>query len=160
MVLSFIEAPFAVKALAPPLMQLLVTMFLPVRWTKHDAEIAPDGRKLCAVLETEFNCMSTSTVRPLSRLLKNHAKSIELDLALAINKPVDQEEEELQACIGMWRFDHVDIPSCPQLPDRYTEEAEATGQSRDSIRLSKKLMPENDIEFASLWNKKLQSIKL
>ena len=104
--------------LAPPKMALLVSMFLPVRWTKHDAGVDAHGRKLCAALESELNCLSTRTLRSLTNLAKAHLKSVKMDLGIVIDTPVDQEEKEVQACAGMCTFSHVDVVRCPTLPNR------------------------------------------
>jgi len=36
----------------------------------------------------------------------------------------------------MWRFDHIDVAKCPQLPDRFVAEAKKQGHSPDMLRAS------------------------
>ena len=43
------------------------------------------------------------------------------------------------SCLGIWRFHHIDVSSCPQLPDRLVDEAKAEGESPDVLRASRAL---------------------
>jgi len=45
-------------------------------------------------------------------------KNISLDLAVIVDKPNPNSPSEPSACLGLWRFDHIDIDRCPPLPDR------------------------------------------
>jgi hypothetical protein len=68
-----------------------------------------------------------------------------------IGKPAGQadNEDELEACLGLWRMDHIDISACPQFPDRLASEAPRMGQDPDVLRASK-LVQMSDSELQEL----------
>jgi len=43
------------------------------------------------------------------------------------------------SCLGIWRFHHIDVSKCPQLPDRSELEASAFGQSPGVLKASRVL---------------------
>lgn len=42
----------------------------------------------------------------------------------------------LTRCLGMWRFDHIDVSLCPKLPDRFESEAKKCGKTPGILRAS------------------------
>jgi len=136
---SVVEGPLAVKVLAPPKKELLINCaILPVSWFKHKIETAKDGKKLCAAIEVHLDCFSGRAIRGMAGIVKRHLQKLAIDLAVVIGKPENQDEDEPSACLGMWRFDHIDVSNCPSLPDRYAEEAvPEKGIDVDTIRATK-----------------------
>lgn len=72
----------------------------------------------------------------MAGIATKHLRSIKVDAAITVGKPEGQEEDEPEACLGMLRLDHIDISSCPKLPDRFEFEAKAKGQAPDVLRAS------------------------
>jgi hypothetical protein len=62
-----------------------------------------------------------------------------MEMAAVIGKPAGQEknEGELEACLGLWRMDHIDVSACPQFSDRFANEASRKGQDPDVLRATK-----------------------
>jgi hypothetical protein len=134
---SVVDGPLAVRMLAPPKREKIIQhSYLPVSWAKHPPKTV-NGRKLCVALESELDCLSSRTIRGMAGIVKKHMASVSIDIAVTIGKPDGESEDEPQACLGMWRFDHIDVSSCPTMPDRFSIEAKEQGQSPDVIRASK-----------------------
>lgn len=127
----------AVKILAPPKKEFPVHSegFLPVSWVKHGEEFKGE-RKLSIALEAELDCVSSKAMRGMAAIVKRNLSSLAIDCAVVIGQPLDKQVEEPQACLGLWRFDHIDVAKCPRLPDRFATEASRRGQSPDTIRAS------------------------
>jgi hypothetical protein len=53
-------------------------------------------------------------------MLTRYIHSISLDLALIVDKPTPESDDEPSACLAMWRFDHIDVANCPKMPPRTT----------------------------------------
>ena len=108
-----------VRIIAPPKKEVTVHgSILPTEWKKHPAETTRNGTTLQPCLELEVDIVSNSTLRNVSGMLRRYIKHISLDLAIIIEKPTPKDEDEPSACIGLWRFDHIDVDRCPRLPDR------------------------------------------
>jgi hypothetical protein len=134
---SVVDGPLAVRMLAPPKKEKVVQhSYLPVSWTKHPPKTV-NGRKLCAALESELDCLSSRTIRGMAGIVKKHMASVSIDIGVTIGKPDGINEDEPQACLGLWRFDRIDVSSCLTMPDRFSIEAKEQGQSPDVIRASK-----------------------
>lgn len=83
----------------------------------------------------------------MAGIVKNNLKLLKIDVAVVISKPYGQKEDEPIACLGLWRFDHIDVSGCPKLPDRWSLEAKKQGQSSDFIRASRIMqVPMIDLE--------------
>lgn len=137
MIPSIVDAPFAVKLVAPAKAEKTVHCdYVKVDWKKYEKEETSSGRKLCIALEATLDLMSTSFIRSAASLVKNNLKLLTVDVAIVISKPDTQEEEEHMACIGCWRFSHVDIKTCPHMPDRYVAEAQAHNVDPSVFRAS------------------------
>lgn len=151
MIPSLAEGPRAMSLLAPPKKERLVHCeTLPITWRQHGACIK-DGRKLYPHLEATLDCMTNRAVRSLTCMVKRYLHALSVDVAVVIAKPEEQEESEPSACLGLWRFDHINIYECPTLPDRFAAEASSIGQSPDLIRasLALGLSPEEANELTS-----------
>jgi hypothetical protein len=62
--------------------------------------------------------VSNSTLRSVSGMLRKYIQAISLDIAVIIAKPTPNDPDEPSACVGLWRFDHIDVDRCPPLPSR------------------------------------------
>ena len=90
--------------------------------------------------------MANKTMRGFTSLVKRYLCKISVDLAVTVDTPDTQEEQELSACLGMWRFDKVDLSECPRLPERLE-----LGHSirADTIRASM-LMQQTELDMQSV----------
>jgi hypothetical protein len=83
-------------------------------------------KKLCPALECELDCLSGRTIRGMSGIIKRNLSSLVLDIALVIGAQPDDgnddndddDDDNLHACLGMCRFNRIDIASCPEFPAR------------------------------------------
>lgn len=94
------------------------------------------------MLEVELDCMSSKAMRGMASIIKKNLSGIVLDIAVVIEKPDGATEEEPTACLGMWRFDRVDIETCPMLPERQVSEIEAIRRATVLVGLSPEKMSE------------------
>ena len=118
-----VDGPLPVRIMAPPKKELLISSrALPSKWKKHRMETLSDGTILQPILEMEIDVISNSAIRGISAMLKRHIKSVALDLAVVIQTPNGQKEKEPEACLGLWRFDHIDVLTCPPLPPRVDQQ--------------------------------------
>jgi hypothetical protein len=137
---SLAEGPLAVKVMAPPKKETLLNCsLLPVSWQQYDPETTSEGQKLCSAIEVTLDCVSARPMRAMAGLVKRNLQYLSVDMATVIGKPAGQEddESELEACLGLWRMDHIDISACPQFPDRLANEASRKGQDPDVLRATK-----------------------
>jgi hypothetical protein len=125
MIPSVVDGPLAVRILAPPKREICVSCaLLPVSWRSYEAEVdAATGRKLAPTLEITLDCTSNRAMRSMAGILKRNLQSLAIDVAIVIQKPDEHDEEEPQACLAMWRFNHIDVSKCPTFPDRFEYEA-------------------------------------
>ena len=130
MIPSVTDGPLAVRMLAPPKRELVVACeLLPITWRKHEAKVDAHGRKLHPAFECELDCMTNKAIRVMTGIFKRNIGSLAVDVAAVIQKPEGSDEEEPEACIGMFRMNKIDVASCPKLPDRYEHELPPTIQS-------------------------------
>jgi hypothetical protein len=137
---SLAEGPLAVKVLAPPKKETLLNCsLLPVSWQQYDPETTSKGRKMCSAIEVTLDCVSARPMRAMAGIVKRNLQYLSVDMATVIGKPAGQadNEGELEACLGLWRMDHIDISACPQFPDRLANEASRKGQDPDVLRATK-----------------------
>lgn len=125
MIPSVVDGPLAVRVLAPPKREICVSCaLLPVSWRSYEAGVdAETGKKLAPALEVVLDCTSNRAMRSMAGILKRNLQSLAIDVAVVIQKPDDQDEEEPQACLAMWRFNHIDVSKCPTFPDRFEYES-------------------------------------
>lgn len=116
---SLVGGPMPIRMLAPPKREMTIhCTMLPTKWRKVDCRRTPGGQFLHPCLELELDLMANKAMRGMASLVKRYLSSISVDVAVTIDKPDGQMEDELSACVGMWRFDMVDVSSCPKLPER------------------------------------------
>jgi len=114
-----VDAPLPIRMLQPPKRELTIHCdMLPTKWHQHDGIKRPDGRYLHPCLELELDLMANKTMRGFASLVKRYLRKMSVDVAVIIDTPDLQKEQELSACVGMWRFDKVDVSQCPKLPER------------------------------------------
>jgi hypothetical protein len=129
-----VDGPYPIKVLSPPKKEVTINCaLLPTKWHQHEGETRTDGRYLYPCLELELDLMATKVMRGFASLVKRYLSKMLVDVAVTIDKPDLQQEEELSACIGMWRFDKVDISHCPNLPNRLSGRSSVQA---DTIRAS------------------------
>lgn len=125
----------AIKMLAPPKYEYTIHCErLPTKWRQVSASTREsDGRFLHPCLEVELDLMANKTVRGFASLAKRYLSKMSVDVAVTIDKPDLQEQDELSACVAMWRFDRVDLSQCPMLPAR---DNLGHGERADVVRAS------------------------
>lgn len=107
-----------IRMVAPPKREMTIhCSMLPARWRTRDA-CHKNGRFLHPCLELELDVMAHKAMRGMASLVKRYLKTMSVDVAVTIDKPDNQVEDELSACVGMFRFDQIDVSSCPKLPER------------------------------------------
>lgn len=150
-----------VRIIAPPKRELTIhSKILPTKWIRHEIETMPDGRKLAPCIEVEFDIVSNKTLRSVTSMLTRYISSISLDLALVVDKPTPESEDEPSACLAMWRFDHIDVSKCPKMPPRTIVEDDepisccevtsTTAELRADVRRASAIANISAAELASL----------
>ena len=146
MIPSLVDGPLPIRMLAPPKREKVVNCdWMPIVWNQHDKEIGPDGCTLFyPVLEATLDCMTSRTIRSMAGLVKKYLHLLSIDVAIVIGTPEHQQEPEPSACLGLWRFNHIDISLCPLLPDRYQVEAKSNAADNEDLVMAA------DIQRASI----------
>lgn len=131
-----VDGPAPIRYMAPPKTPVTIASeSLPSCWKKHRTEFDSNGKTvLHPCLEAEYDLMANRAMRSVAALVKRYMVSMVGDVAVLIEKPYLQEEEEPRACVGMCRFDRIDVKTCPTMPPR-KEEGE-TAEQRDMFRAS------------------------
>ena len=115
-----VEGPGIIKMLVPcNLVVPLPNAMVPVNWTKHKEETGGPAKQL-PMFEVELDCIAEPNMRKLAGVLFKNLKSMVVDVAIVI-----QKEGEPSACLSMFRFDRIDIRTCPSLPVRQVSDEEA-----------------------------------
>ena len=97
----------------------IVTPRIPSTWKKHPPKLNNNGDTLWhPCLEFESDLMANSTMRSVCSMVKRYIGSMVADAAILIEKPDLQHEDEPTACLGMIRFDRIDLVGCSELPPR------------------------------------------
>ena len=134
---SLVDGPLPIKVIAPPKRELTVSCSaLPSKWTFHNKQTLTNGTVLQPILEMEIDVISNSTIRGISAMLKRYIRLIALDLAVVIHTPDGQTEQEPEACLGLWRFDHIDVLTCPPLSTRQDQRRDDMYRASRFMRLS------------------------
>lgn len=140
-----VDGPLPIRMLAPPKREMTVHCdLLPTKWRQSGGMTRPGGRYLHPCLELELDLMANKVMRGFSTLVKRHLHRLSVDIAVVIDKPDVQQEEEPSACVGMWRIDKVDVSECPNLPERLGRSVQA-----DTIRASL-LMQQTEMDIESV----------
>lgn len=105
--------------------------FIPVSWKRYHRETTYDGRILQIALEAKIDLLSTSMIRGLCSIMKKNLKFIMADVAFIISSntqaTIQQQQhgqlaqkkvESIAACLGLLRFNHIDLQSAPYMPER------------------------------------------
>jgi hypothetical protein len=63
-----------------------------------------------------MDCVSARSMRTATGITTRSARSLSMDVAIVIGKPMGQEDDEgeLQACLDLWRMDCIDVSNCTQ----------------------------------------------
>jgi hypothetical protein len=123
MIPSLVDGPMPIRVMAPPKREKVVHCdWMPITWNQHEEEIDSKGNVLYPVLEAVLDCMTSRAIRSMAGLVKKYLHMLSIDVAVVIGTPDGQSEIEPSACLGMWRFHHIEISNSPQLPDRYIKE--------------------------------------
>jgi hypothetical protein len=119
---------------APPKKEKVVNCdYLPISWKLHEEQNI-EGGKLHSHLEATLDCMTSRAIRSMASLVKRYLHVLAIDIAVVVAAPDNQSEPEPSACLGLWRFNHIDVSMCPHLPDRYENE-ESPDAARASVAL-------------------------
>ena len=92
-----VDGPAAIRYMAPSTREpkTIATPNVPVTWKKHPATLDAEGKTLLhPCLEVEVDSMASRAARSVAGLLKRYLGSVVGDLAVLIDKPDLQEEEE------------------------------------------------------------------
>lgn len=146
MIPSLVDGPMPIRMLAPPKREKVVNCdWMPIVWNQHDQVIGPDGNVVMyPVLEATLDCMTSRPIRSMAGLVKKYLHLLSIDAAIVIGTPEHQLEPEPSACLGLWRFNHIDISMCPFLPDRYQAEVKSTAIENEDLVMAA------DIQRASI----------
>jgi len=100
----------AVKVLAPPKREIVINgPLIPISWHQYNAETKGD-QTLHPIVEVQLDCITSRAVRSMAGIIKRNLKSLTIDVACTVGPPDDKaNDSEPRACIGLWRFDHIDV---------------------------------------------------
>ena len=143
---ELVEAPYALRLMATTGSDFPVDMpgFLETSYTLHDTttkkmtgddDAGPhDGDDVydkCTspILELTIDFASNATTRGMASLGKRYLPKTSVDIAFLIGKPEGQTESEPEACLGLYRMDHIDFSTCPDMPDRYATDGRSNEKS-------------------------------
>jgi hypothetical protein len=150
MIPSLVDGPMPIRMLAPPKREKVVNCdWMPIIWNQHEEEIDSNGNTLCTVVEATLDCMTSRPIRSMAGLVKKYLHFLSIDVAIVIATPDHQDEIEPSACLGLWRFNHIDISQCPHLPDRYDVDVETNIQTTTLTSYSNDCAVRADILRAS-----------
>uniref|UniRef100_A0A7S2YC98 Protein ENHANCED DISEASE RESISTANCE 2 C-terminal domain-containing protein n=1 Tax=Entomoneis paludosa TaxID=265537 RepID=A0A7S2YC98_9STRA len=161
---AVVDGPMAVRVLAPPKKERVIHgQVIPITWHLYDREVNPKtGQVLHPVVSASMDCLSSGAVRNLAGLVKKYLVTMTLDLALVIGAPStleahqknkrkgnnnvhDDTDNEPKACLGLFRFEHVDVNTCPAFPefvDKLQEEEHDLKRASVAMGISKEELQE------------------
>jgi hypothetical protein len=145
-----------IRMVAPPKREKVVNCdWMPILWNQRDEETdTTSGKRLCAQLEATLDCMTSRAIRSMAGLVKRYLHILSIDVAVVIGKPDGEEgENEPGACLGLWRFNHIDVSECPHLPDRCVVEAHSQPEA-DVLRASRAIgaLSAGDLEELTVFS--------
>ena len=126
-----VAAPYVVKLIAPePSAMTMHSPNHPITIKKVNKVVDPKTGKTtaAAVMEVGVDFYTSAAIGRIINIVMPHLKSITIDVAFVIEKPVDavgEEANEPSACLGVWRIDKVDFVNFAQLPEKPIEDVEA-----------------------------------
>lgn len=117
---SLVDAPLPIRMIAPAKSEVTIQgSMLPLSWYEKRESMTHDRRKhKKALLEVDCDITSNKTIRKVTSMVRRYINKITIDVALVIGKPDDQKEDEPSACLGLLRFDKVDLETCAILPQK------------------------------------------
>ena len=136
----FVDGPRAIKLLRPKPIEVIVNndVMHPATW--FDVPPAHDPitkKKEHAILELDMNFVSSRGIRRILSIARPHLQSITIDIAFIISKPVDSQDEEPNACLGLFRVDKVDFEKFAVTPVSTLDE---------SMEEIKSIMEQSDLD--------------
>ena len=129
---AFVDAPFAIKAVAPTRMDpFLVTRPLnPGSWRQYPASGSFDDSPLAPALELQMDLAAAKYMRYGVGLAKSYLHTLVLDVALLICPDFDDPNDDNEMLlVGCFRLDHVDFENSPEFPA-----AVATSEPGEELR--------------------------
>jgi Protein ENHANCED DISEASE RESISTANCE 2, C-terminal len=135
-----VDAPTPVKMFAPPKGKQVTIKSerVNVSWKKYNKGCCSNsgGKNLSVAIEGVVDLLETRFVRSAASLIKGHLQRLLVDCALIVSTPEKQTEEEPMACLGFFRLNRVLIAGCPEMPDRFVEQAATSKVSPSMMRAS------------------------
>jgi hypothetical protein len=143
-----VEANYVVKSMAPKGNKTLHREgLIETIYNQCDGVEGPESS--CPIVEVTLDMVGNRAIRGMASLVKRYLNSISVDLAAIISKPDDQEEDEPEACLGLWRLHHIDISKCPPLPDRFAMMEKGASEKRNSDLVRANLLSKAAEEYIS-----------
>mmetsp|Transcript_14237 Transcript_14237/g.41775 ORF Transcript_14237/g.41775 Transcript_14237/m.41775 type:complete len:729 (-) Transcript_14237:38-2224(-) len=120
---SLVDGPLPIRMLAPPKKEITVKCeTVPTTWHFLDETVNNDGSVNAALVEVDLDLLESKTVRKMASVVRSQTARITVDCALVISKPIDSQNDEPSALLGMWRLDKVDMDGCAVLPPKTESE--------------------------------------
>lgn len=119
-----VDGPLPIRLLKPKPIEMNVHgPRHPALWTDVQKSVDPFSHKSShVIIECDVDFISEKSFRKISNMIRPHMRSITIDIALIISKPMNSEIEEPSACLGLWRIDKVDFERCAIFPERTIDE--------------------------------------
>ena len=127
---AIVDAPYVIRSMAPKNSVLTIQRNGLLDTIYHMHETKGSQRP---IVEVTLDLMGTRAIRGMAALVKRYLTTMSVDFAAIISKPDGQVKDEPQACLGLWRFDHIDVTNCPDLPDRFCDEAAVAAASAKNL---------------------------
>lgn len=108
-----VDAPLAVKAIAPSKAEILVnSSSVPSCWHKSKGD-DKENRTMFPALELELDLIASRAIRSIVGLVARHLHRISIDVACIIY----DKDLQKSACLTCFCISHVDMTSCPSFPE-------------------------------------------
>jgi hypothetical protein len=142
---ELVVAPYPVRLMAPTGKEIAIQNdgLVETNYCHHHVTNNDDTNLLQPLLEVTLDLMGNATIRGMASLIKRYLGSMSVDFCIILSKPVGQtqiqEDDEPEACLGLWRLDHVDVSQHLRLPDRFSTDGcsgqeSSTDADADAIR--------------------------
>ena len=147
---ELVQAPYAIRLMAPKANAPPPTVhqegLVTTKYHEHDVGATTTSgsssgvettvnKTQAPIFEVTMDLMEQRTVRSMACLVKRYLPSMSIDFALVISKPDGSEDEEPEAVLGMWRWDHLQLTEYPSLPDRLATDG-CSRETLDAVRAS------------------------
>ena len=132
---SLADGPLPMRILAPAKKErLLHGDSVTLTWVKHNREEdGGTGQVLEPFMECQVDCLSNPSLRSAAGMFKKYLPKLVMDGAACIGPTQESSEPEPEACLAMWRWNHIDLKTCPPFPSRF----ERTSIDPDVVQASK-----------------------